>query len=103
MSVRDRRVERGVERILNFVTIAKTLSVITFALGDGQELMFFNQFVVPNFTGESPLLLNISLPIHIITGLLFFCTWFVHIGRGLKHQLSIKDRLLNRMLPFTHQ
>jgi cytochrome b561 len=103
LSVPDRKVAHWVERLLYFVMIFKPLSGMALALGDGQDLMFFNQLSIPNFTGESETLVAIALVIHIITGLLFFGAWFVHIGMVFKHQWVKKDRLLNRMLPFSNQ
>ncbi len=103
LTERERNRSHWIERLLYFVMIFKPLSGITLAMADGQSIPFFGLFTIPSFTGESEVLFTISLIFHIVTGLTFFVVWFAHIGLVLKHQFGKRDRLLNRMLPFTNQ
>lgn len=102
LSTKEQHIAHWVESTLYFVMFCKPISGMTLALADGQDLLFFNLFTITNFTGNSPLLFDISLFFHMASGVLFFAMWFIHIGMVLRHQLIKKDRLLNRMLPFTN-
>jgi cytochrome b561 len=102
LSTKEQHIAHWVESILYFVMFCKPISGMFLALADGQDLMFFNLFTITNFTGNIPLLFDVSLFFHMASGILFFLAWFIHIGMVIKHQFFKKDRLLNRMLPFTH-
>ena len=103
LTKRERKLYHWIELSLYSIMILKPLSGYMLAVADGQIILFFGLFAIPNVYGESAIMADVSLALHIITGIIFFIAWFAHIGLVFKHQFVNKDRLLKRMLPFTHQ
>jgi cytochrome b561 len=102
LTKRERRIAHWTEQALYAAMIGKPLSGLTLALADGQPIPFFGLFSLPS-VGTSQLLVDVSVHLHAWTGFLFFAAWAAHLGLIFKHQFVNRDRLLYRMLPFTHQ
>ena len=103
LSERERTAVHWIERILYICMFVMPISGILYVMAGGYGVMFFGRWPLPNFIGENETMALVGRQTHRITAYVLFFTWLCHIGLVLKHQFADKDRLLNRMLPFTQQ
>lgn len=103
LSPRERQAVHWIERVLYICMFVMPLSGILYVMAGGYGVLFFGRWPLPNFLGENETLALVGQWTHKATAYVLFFAWLAHIGLVLKHQFVDKDRLLNRMLPFTHQ
>lgn len=103
LSKRERVWVHWIERILYICMFVMPISGYLFVMAGGYGVHFFGLYHLPNPIGKIEWLALIAEYTHWVTAITIVVTWFCHIGLVLKHQLIDRDRLLNRMLPFTHQ
>ncbi len=103
LSPRERNAVHWIERVLYICMFVMPLSGILYVMAGGYGVLFFGRWPLPNFLGDNESLAFIGQWTHRITAYVLFAAWLCHITLVLKHQLVDKDRLLNRMLPFSKQ
>lgn len=97
----ERRYEHRVEQVLYFLMLAIPLSGMLAAVADGEALVFYGLFEIPEIISEDGDIDDfddLALGFHIASHVAFFVAFALHVGLVLKHQFSNRDRLLNRML-----
>ena len=93
----ERRYEHRVEQVLYLLMFAIPLSGMLAAMADGEALVFYGVFHVPELISEDSDLDDLTLGLHIASHVAFFIAFALHVGLVLKHQFVNRDRLLNRM------
>lgn len=94
----ERRYEHRVEGVLYLLMLAIPLSGRLAATADGEALVFYGVFEVPELISEDRDLDDLTRGLHIASHGAFFVAFALHVGLVLKHQFVNRDRLLNRML-----
>jgi len=103
LSERERTYTHWVERILYISMFLMPISGYLFVMAGGYGVHFFGLYHLPNPIGEIEPLALAAQYTHRFTSIVMLITLILHIGFVLKHQFANRDRLANRMLPFTHQ
>ncbi|HUP16216.1 MAG TPA: cytochrome b/b6 domain-containing protein [Acidimicrobiia bacterium] len=93
----ERRYEHRVEQVLYLLMLAIPLSGMLAAMADGEAVVFYGVFEVPELISEDSDLDDVTLGFHIASHVAFFIAFALHVGLVLKHQFVNRDRLLNRM------
>jgi cytochrome b561 len=99
----EKRLIHWYERMLYWAMFLMPLSGYLFVESGGFGVQFFGVTRLPSFLPHNETLAWLGHTVHIITGYAIVVFLTLHIGLVLKHQLWDKDRILQRMLPFSKQ
>ncbi len=99
----ERTAVHWIERILYQGMFVQPISGYIFVMAGGYGVNFFGVYHLPNPIGKIEWLALIAEYVHWITAMVIVLAWLGHMVIVFKHQLFLRDRLLHRMLPFTHQ
>lgn len=92
-----------VERVLYLSLVAKPLTGLFYIGADGDEVEFPGYGELPPIWPESDYWEDFFESAHAWSGYVLLAAIALHVGLVLKHQLVNRDRLAQRMLPFTRQ
>jgi cytochrome b561 len=99
LSARERRFVHRAEQALYAVMFAMPVSGYLYVMAGGYGVNLFGAMELANPIGENALLAAAAKRTHIACGYLLLLVLVGHVGVVLRHQLLLKDRLLERMLP----
>jgi cytochrome b561 len=74
------------------------VSGFLFVMAGGYGVLLFGLWPIPNPIGKIPSLASLSQWVHFIGAWLLAASIMLHVGLVLRHQVLLKDRLLQRML-----
>ncbi|MGH8959229.1 MAG: cytochrome b [Acidimicrobiia bacterium] len=93
----ERRYSHVVERLLYVLVLAIPLSGLALAVADERPLPFIGEIEIWQAFDDSDVEDAFEAG-HIVTHLVFFVVFTLHVGLVIKHQFFDRDRLLDRML-----
>jgi cytochrome b561 len=99
----EKRLIHWYERTLYLALFVMPLSGYLFVESGGYGVNFFGLVRLPTFLPRNHTLAWIGETVHIVTGYAIIIVLTLHVGLVIKHHVVDKDRILHRMLPFTHQ
>lgn len=103
LTTREHTFIHWMERILYITMFLMPISGYIFVMAGGYGVNFFGVYHLPNPMGKIEPLALAAQYTHRIASIVMLIALILHIGFVLKHQFVNRDRLINRMLPFTHQ
>ena len=93
----ERLYSHTVERLLYILALAIPLSGLALAVVDERALPLFGEVEISATLDDSDIE-DVFEGVHIVTHLVFFAVFALHVGLVIKHQFFDRDRLFNRML-----
>lgn len=99
LSVRERSFVHRAEQLLYAAMFAMPISGYLYVMAGGYGVNLFGVVELPNPIGARTALAAAAKWTHIASSYALVLVLAGHIGLVLRHQLLLKDRLLNRMLP----
>lgn len=103
LTANERSAVHWIERILYLCMFIQPISGYIFVMTGGYGVHFFGVYHLPNPIGKIAWLALIAEYTHWVTAITIVVAWLGHMFIVFKHHLFRRDRLLYRMLPFTHQ
>lgn len=91
------------EKMLYWAMFVMPLSGYLFVESGGYGVQFFGVTRLPTFLPKNETLAWLGHTLHIFCGYAIVVFLTLHIGLVIKHQIWDKDRILQRMLPFSKQ
>jgi cytochrome b561 len=99
LGARERSFVHRSEQALYAVMFAMPVSGYLYVMAGGYGVSLFGVVELANPIGENASLATVARWTHIACGYLLLLALVGHVGLVLRHQLLLKDRLLDRMLP----
>jgi cytochrome b561 len=92
-------VAHGLHGLLYLLLFAVPLSGYFYSLASGVPVVYFGLFQLPVLIGPDPALKPVLKAVHYWLNMLLAGGVGVHVAAALWHQLVVRDRVLQRMLP----
>lgn len=99
LSRRERRLMHYYENLLYAAMFLMPVSGFIYVMAGGYGVHFFEAVHLPNPIGKWPELAFIAKWTHIVSAYAIVIALTAHLGVVLRHQLVLKNGLINRMLP----
>jgi cytochrome b561 len=99
LSARERSFVHRAEQVLYAAMFVMPVSGYLYVMAGGYGVNLFGVVELANPVGESKLIAAAAKGTHIASSYLLLLALVGHVGLVLRHQLLLKDRLLDRMLP----
>jgi cytochrome b561 len=99
LSARERSFVHRVEQVLYAAMFVMPVSGYLYVMAGGYGVNLFGVVELANPVGENKPLAAAAKWTHIASSYLLLLALAGHVGLVLRHQLLLKDRLLDRMLP----
>ena len=99
LGARERRFVHRAEQVLYAAMFVMPVSGYLYVTAGGYGVNLFGAVQLANPIGENQLLAVVAKWTHIAAGYVLLLVLAGHVGLVLRHQLFLKDRLLDRMLP----
>jgi cytochrome b561 len=99
LSARERSFVHRAEQVLYAAMFVMPVSGYLYVMAGGYGVNLFGVVELANAIGENKLLAAAAEWTHIACSYLLLLVLAGHVGLILRHQLLLKDRLLDRMLP----
>ena len=101
LSARERRFVHRAEQVLYAAMFVMPVSGYLYVTAGGYGVNLFGAVELASPIGENRVLAVVAKWTHIAAGYVLMLSLAGHVGLVLRHQLFLKDRLLDRMLPGT--
>jgi cytochrome b561 len=97
----QRGVAHATHGLLYLLLFAVPLSGYFYSLASGVPVVYFGLFQLPVLIGADPALKPVLKAVHYWLNMLLAGSVGIHIAAALWHQLVLRDRVMQRMLPFS--
>ena len=99
LSAGERRFIHRAEQLLYAAMFVMPVSGYLYVMAGGYGVVLFGVAELPNPIGEQPVLATLAKWTHVGSSYVLLLALAGHVGLVLRHQLILKDGLLERMLP----
>lgn len=97
----QRGVAHGLHGLLYFLLFAVPLSGYFYSLASGVPVVYFGVLPLPVLMAADPALKPVLKEVHYWLNMVLAGSVGIHLVAALWHQLVVRDRVMQRMLPFS--
>lgn len=97
----QRGVAHALHGLLYLLLFAVPLSGYFYSLASGVPVVYFGLFQLPVLIGPDPALKLVLKAVHYWLNMVLAGSVGIHVAAALFHQLVVRDRVMQRMLPFS--
>jgi cytochrome b561 len=97
----QRQAAHALHGLLYILIFAVPLSGYFYSLAAGVKVVYFGLFPLPDLIGPDPALKPVLKAVHYWLNMLMAGLVGLHVAAALKHLLVDRDRIMQRMLPFS--